>query len=343
MYSEQYVNKSKFRNFNIDRVNARKALLNEDPIVLKTKCYKRPQIERGLLKDKSTGTKGDMYTKVIIDDILQRGTFDNNPRPKYSDGMTAHTLSLNSGRTTNGIMTYDISKGESPLITLRPIAVKSSVGELLWIYQDESNDLDLLKDKYGITWWDEWEVEDTRTIGTTYGETVRRHHSVEELLVSLENDPDSRRHIISLWQTDDFKEPHGLKPCAYLTTFNVRHEWDGKDYLDMSLKQRSSDFLTAGCINQVQYLVFQHLIARHLGIEVGQFTWQYDNIQIYDRHIDQAIELMNREPIDCNPKIVINEDKTNFYDITKDDVKIVDYPLQKIKKKNPQLKFDLGI
>ena len=47
--------------------------------------------------------------------------------------------------------TYDLTKGESPLITLRPIAVKSAIGELLWIYQDESNNLDILRDKYGVT------------------------------------------------------------------------------------------------------------------------------------------------------------------------------------------------
>ena len=166
---------------------------------------------------------------------------------------------------------------------------------------------------------------------------------MKDLLEGLKNNPDGRRHIINLWQVDDFKEPHGLKPCAYLTTFNVRHDWDGKDYLDMSLKQRSSDFATAGCINQMQYVVLQHLVARHLGIEPGKFTWQYDNVQLYDRHLDQAIEMMWREPITCNPRVEINPDKTNFYDMETSDIKVVDYPMQKIKEKNPQLKFPLGI
>ena len=64
---------------------------------------------------------------------------DINPRPRYKDGTPAHTLSVN-----HGMCTYDLNKGESPLITLRPIAVKSAIGELLWIYRDQSNDLDLL-------------------------------------------------------------------------------------------------------------------------------------------------------------------------------------------------------
>lgn len=282
-------------------------------------------------------TKGDMYTKEILQRILDEGCLDKNPRPRYSDGTPAHTLSVN-----HGMCTYDISKGESPLITLRPIATKSSIGELLWIYQDESNDLEVLKNKYGVTWWDEWDVGN-RTIGTVYGETVRRHELVKKLLDGLKNDPDGRRHIISLWQEDDFKEKHGLKPCAFMTQWNVRHGKDGKDYLDMCLTQRSSDFATAGCINQLQYLVFLHLVARHLGMEVGRFTWFYNNIQIYDRHIEQAKELINRESIECTPRIVLNPNKTNFYDFTVDDIKIEGYPRELIQKQNPQMKFEIGI
>lgn len=282
-------------------------------------------------------TKGDVYTKEILTRILEEGCLDKNPRPKYADGTPAHTLSVN-----HGMCTYDLTKGESPLITLRPIAVKSSIGELLWIYQDESNDLNVLRDKYGVTWWDEWDIGN-RTIGSVYGETVRRHELVKRLLKGLKEDPDGRRHIICLWQEDDFKEPHGLKPCAFMTEWNVRHGKDGTDYLDMCLIQRSSDFATAGCINQVQYLVFLHLVARHLGLTPGRFSWFYNNIQIYDRHIEQAKELIAREPVECEPKIWLNPEKTNFYDFTIDDIKITSYPRAEIKEKNPQMKFDLGI
>ena len=243
------------------------------------------------------GTKGDMYTKEILQKILDEGCLDNDPRPHYIDGTPAHTLSYN-----HGMCTYDLTKGESPLITLRPIATKSAIGELLWIYQDESNDLNVLRDKYGVTWWDEWDIGN-RTIGSVYGETVRRHELVKRLIDGLKNNPDGRRHIISLWQEDDFKDKHGLKPCAFMTQWNIRHGKDGIDYLDMCLTQRSSDFCTAGCINQVQYLVFLHLIARHLNLVPGRFTWFYNNIQIYDRHIDQAKELIAREPVDCQPYI----------------------------------------
>ena len=53
--------------------------------------------------------------------------------------------------------------------------------------------------------------------------------------------------------------------------------------------------------------------------------------------------MLNREPITCSPKIVINENKTDFYDMEPEDIKIEGYPREQIKEKNRQLKFPLGI
>ena len=301
-------------------------------------------------------TKGDIYTKEIIKRILKEGRREVNPRPKYSDGEKAYTYSVNHGMTT-----YDLNKGETPLITLRPIAVKSSIAELLWIYRNQSNDLvefdELLgkntwNDDHKINnWWEDWALKDEQgnyilnekghpTIGACYGETIRRHNLMNNFLTELEKDPDGRRHIINMWQVDDFKDKHGLKPCAFQTVWNVRHELDGK-YLDMCLFQRSSDFMAAGCINQVQYMVFLMLIAKKYNYKVGRFTWFYDNIQIYDRHILQAKEILKRESIDCKPYFEI--DDIPFEVFMPDNIHVKDYPRELIKKKNPQFKFDLGI
>lgn len=276
-------------------------------------------------------TKGDIYFREIVERILDEGSMDVNPRPRYSDGTPAHTLSIN-----HVMCTYDLTKGESPFITLRPIAIKSAIGELLWIYRDMSNDLDLLRDKYNITWWDEWDIGD-RTIGQCYGATVKKWNLTENLINDIKNDPDGRRHIINMWQEDDFKQKHGLKPCAYQTVWNVR-----ETYLDCCLFQRSSDFLTAGCINQLQYMAFLIAVANHLGYTPGRFTWFCANVQVYDRHIEQAKEMLSRKSIECSPVITLPERKS-FWELEVNDFKVEGYPREEIKEKNPQLKFDLGI
>lgn len=202
-------------------------------------------------------------------------------------------------------------------------------------------------------WWQDWVIREEKgnyvlnevghpTIGACYGETVRRRHMLKkEVIDAIKSNPDGRRHITNLWQIDDFKEEHGLKPCAFLTDWNVRHEWDGKDYLDMALTQRSSDFATAGCINQLQYAALLKMVATELNLEPGVFTWKPANIQIYDRHIEGAIEMLNREPINCKATIECNDKK--WEDFTPDDVYLNDYPREEIKVKNKQLKFQLGI
>ena len=63
-----------------------------------------------------------------------------------------------------------------------------------------------------------------------------------------------------------------------------------------------------------------------------------DNLHIYDRHIEQAKEILSRKPSDKQPKLVLKYDKTNFYDFSIDDFEMLDYDPVK-----PQLKFELGI
>ena len=80
-------------------------------------------------------TKADEYLVRDIHNILENGVMDENPRPKYADGTPAHTCFV-----THVVRQYDLSKGEFPICTLRPIAWKSAIKEMFWIFQDQSND-----------------------------------------------------------------------------------------------------------------------------------------------------------------------------------------------------------
>lgn len=275
-------------------------------------------------------TKADKYTLNNILKILSEGTSTegHKVRPIYEDGKPAHTIFINQI-----VEKYDISKGEFPITTLRPIYIKKAIGEILWIYQEQSNDLDLLANKYGITWWDSWEVDNTRTIGQRYGATVKKYDLMNKLLDGLKNEPYTRRHIMNLYQYSDFEETKGLNPCAFMTVWTVRGQ-----YLDMTLTQRSNDYLVAGHINKMQYVALMMMVARHVGLKPGMFMHVVDNLHIYDRHIEQAMEMLSRTPSNKSPKLILKEGKNNFYDFTVDDFELIDYEPVK-----PQLKFELGI
>ena len=296
-------------------------------------------------------TKADKYMDRDIHHIIQDGYKDENPRPHYADGIPAHTFSVN-----HVLRTYDLSAGEFPICTLRPIAWKTGIKEIFTIYQKPTNNLATMHEM-GVNWWDDWDIGDG-TIGQRYGATVSRYDLINNLIKDIQKDPYGRRKVVSLWQETDLHETTGLAPCAFLTIWNVR----GK-YLDMAMIQRSGDMLTAsgaGGINEIQYAALLMMIARHTGYEPGIFTHFVANEQIYDRHIDVAKEMKERysitasktklieikdeaiykiyEPSEVQPKLILNPEKTNFYDMTIDDFIMENYnPIR------PQLKLELGI
>ena len=279
-----------------------------------------------------------------MEDMIRRiqveGYKDINPRPKYADGTPAHTISVN-----HTFRSYDLSRGDFPICTLRPQAWKTGIREIFTIYQKPTNDIATMHDM-GVTWWDEWDIGDG-TIGQRYGATVSRYDLINNLIKDIQNDPYGRRKIVSLWQEQDLHETPGLAPCAFLTIWNVRNE-----YLDMMLVQRSGDMLTAsgpGGINEIQYAALLMMIARHTGYKPGVFSHVVANEQIYDRHMDAADEMLRRYGelnkqyegklvLTSSPHLELNPEKTNFYEMTIDDFTMVNYEPMK-----PQLKLELGI
>ncbi|MBR5938260.1 MAG: thymidylate synthase [Clostridiales bacterium] len=282
-------------------------------------------------------TKADRYLVEDIKNILENGYKDIDPRPKYEDGTPAHTISVN-----HVTRKYDLSKGEFPICTLRHQAWKTGIREIFTIYKNPTNVLSEMEEM-GVTWWTPWDIGDG-TIGQRYGATVKRYDLVNRLIEDIRKDPYGRRKIMSLWQEADLRETPGLAPCAFLTIWNVRGE-----YLDMCMVQRSGDMLTAsgaGGINEIQYAAFLMMIARVTGYEPGVFTHFVANEQIYDRHVDNAHEMLRRAEEKAasgndgeGPMLVLNKEKN----CKLEDIKVEDFEMINYDPMKPNLKFELGI
>lgn len=291
----------------------------------------------------------EMYRTIkrILD---MDGFLDVDPRPKYKDGSPAHTWSIN-----HTFRQYDLAAGEFPILSLRPIAWKTAIREIFTIYQKPTNVISEMEEM-GVNWWGDWDIGDG-TIGQRYGATVKRYGLVDKLIDDIQKDPYGRRKIMSLWQETDLAETDGLAPCAFLTIWNVRNDNHGNEFLDMCLIQRSGDLLTAsgpGGINEVQYAALLMMIARHCNYIPGVFSHFVANEQIYTRHVEQAYELVDRfrDLLDIESSnyhndenytpvpsvLVLNPNKSNFYDFTVNDFVMMEY--QPIK---PQLELELGI
>jgi thymidylate synthase len=244
-----------------------------------------------------TMIKADKYYIKNLNKILADGSWDENPRPKYPDGSPAHSKFI-----TGVFEEYDISKNEFPL----------------WIYQKQTSSLNVAKDM-GINWWDSWDIGDG-TIGQRYGATVAKYNLMPMLLDGLINEPFSRRHIINLYQYSDLSETKGLFPCAYEVIFSVR-KGDYKLVLDMTLIQRSNDYVVAGYINKIQYVALLMMVAHHCDYDIGVFRHLVQNLHIYDRHFDAVNELLDKPPLGLQPLLTLDAKKT-FNDYTINDFAI---------------------
>lgn len=254
--------------------------------------------------------KADIYYKKNLEQILKFGSKDENPRPHYKDGTPSHSLFI-----TGVFEEYDISKGEFPITTLRNTAIKTGVKEILWIYQKQTSSLSTAREM-GINWWDEWNIGDD-TIGQRYGATIKKYNLLNKLIDGLINDPFSRRHIIDMYQYSDLNETEGLYPCAFQILCSVR-KFEGDFYLDMTLTQRSSDYIMAGYINKIQYVALQLMLASHCGYKVGKFCHFVQNLHIYDRHISAAEEILSKDPLEIQPSLNL-ETNSDFYNIKLED------------------------
>ncbi|MCR4806319.1 MAG: thymidylate synthase [Lachnospiraceae bacterium] len=263
---------------------------------------------------------------VFIDmckDILENGcsTEGEKVRPKWEDGSSAYTI-----KKFGVVNRYDLRK-EFPIITLRKTALKSATDELLWIWQKKSNVVSELSSHI----WDAW-ADENGTIGKAYGYQLGVKHKykegmmdqVDRVIYDLKNNPFSRRIMTNIYVHQDLSEMM-LYPCAYSMTFNVTQR-KGEDKLTLNaiLNQRSQDVLTANNWNVVQYAVLVHMLAQVCDMYVGEFMHVIADAHIYDRHVELVKELISRPTYDA-PEFWLNPEVRDFYDFTKDDVKLEGY------------------
>ena len=260
---------------------------------------------------------------AMCKDILENGTSTEGEkvRPHWADGASAYTV-----KKFGVVNRYDLSR-EFPIMTLRRTALKSATDEMLWIWQQKSNNVHDLHSHI----WDEWADEDG-SIGKAYGYQMGVKHrykegmmaQVDRVLYDLQHHPFSRRIMTNIYVHQDLHEMN-LYPCAYSMTFNVTQK-KGHDRLTLNavLNQRSQDVLTANNWNVVQYAVLVHMLAQVCDMEPGELVHVIADAHIYDRHIPIIRELIERPVYDA-PVFRLNPDIKDFYRFTRNDVSVENY------------------
>lgn len=286
--------------------------------------------------------KADKYFIETLNEIKENGVWCKEPRTRWKDGSKAYYKSIHQKHYK-----YEIDKGEFPITTLRNTALKGGFHDVEAIYIKQTNIIEEMHPSIH-SWWEDFVVKDVhkiniisgKSIGNTYGNTIRRYSLVDKLLKGMEENPFSRRHIINMWQEQQMiDDPKALVPCAFMTEWYVIEEEENyqlmtnppkkvfKRRVNLTLTQRSQDFVMTASINPSQYVMLAMMVCNHLtfktGIKhyVGTFVHNVGDTHIYDRHFEALEEILEREPLNTQPKIELVCQPKDFQEHTIQDFK----------------------
>lgn len=229
---------------------------------------------------------------------------------------------------------WDLADG-FPLITTKKIHLPSVVHELLWFLSGDTNIKYLQDNKVKI--WNEW-ADENGDLGPVYGSQWRTWEApngdkidqIKQVIDSIKNNPDSRRHLVSAWNVGVIHQMK-LPPCHFAYQFYVA---EGK--LSCMLTMRSVDTFLGLSFNIASYALLTHMIAQQCDLEVGEFIWSGGDVHIYNDHMDQVKEQLTREPFPL-PQLHIKRKPESIDDYVYEDFEFIGY------KHHPAIKAPVSV
>ena len=210
-----------------------------------------------------------------------------------------------------------------PLLTTKKLHLRSIIYELLWFLRGDTNIKYLSDHKVSI--WDEW-ADEEGNLGRVYGaqwtdwtnSQGESLNQIAQVVESLKNDPNSRRHIVCAWNPGEINQM-ALPPCHALFQFYVAN---GK--LSCQLYQRSADLFLGVPFNIASYALLTQMIAKVCNLEAHEFVHTFGDLHLYKNHLDQAKEQLSRTPR-TQPTMHINPEVKNLNDFVYEDFSLEDY------------------
>jgi thymidylate synthase len=244
-----------------------------------------------------------------------------------------------------------------PLLTTKKVNFKAIAHELIWFLKGDTN-IKYLKDN-GVNIWDEW-ADENGDLGPVYGKQWRDFGGSEpylappigydiaedgdglqlewhkdvigvdqitDVIKRIKEKPDDRRLIVSAWNPMDVPKM-ALPPChCFFQFYVVNHK------LSCQMYQRSADMFLGVPFNIASYALLTHMIAHVCDLQVGEFIHTFGDCHIYNNHLEQVVEQLNRTPTEP-PKLYLRENKKDIFEFTYDDIELIGYnPQAAIKGK----------
>lgn len=248
-------------------------------------------------------------------------------------------------------LVFDLKKG-FPISTTKRMFFRGVFEELM-LYLRGQTDTKILAEK-GVNIWDKnttREFLDSRGLshypvgdmGETYGFNIRHfggqykdchtqysqghgYDQLANLINLLENNPTSRRMILSLWNPATCHKGT-LPSCLFLYQFFVNME---KKELNCQINLRSSDYFLANNWNTCTGGLLVHLLCslKQLDLKPGKLIVVSGDTHIYHSHLEAVRTNLERKPFPY-PKLIVKEKKDNIEDFEYTDLELIGYHCHK--------------
>ena len=233
-----------------------------------------------------------------------------------------------------------------PLLTTKKMHLKSIIYELLRFLKWDTN-IKYLQD-HGVRIWNE-RANENWDLWPVYGAQWRNWNNegidqISEVVKSIKENPNSRRHIVSAWNPSVLPDEHeknfaanvaagkaALPPCHALFQFYVA---DGK--LSCQLYQRSADSFLGVPFNIASYALLTMMMAQVCDLQLGEFVHTLWDAHIYLNHLDQIHEQLSRKPYHL-PTMKINPNVKSIFDFQYEDFNLENYECY------PTIKWEISV
>lgn len=178
-------------------------------------------------------------------------------------------------------------------LLLRKMYYKGVLGEFYTLIDEKPLTNVAQFEANGCNYWKDWAGPNGELTLDYYNEL---HPALENVIEQIKRDPESRRHVISLWNNEHaFNDSLSLHCCWHNLTFSVI-----AGVLHLTWTQRSVDTMIGLPADIYLAYLFMNHIANECNLETGSCMFSLSNVHIYSEHIEGAKELLTRTEEDYN-------------------------------------------
>ncbi len=261
---------------------------------------------------------------------------------------------------------YDLADG-FPLLTTKRVYWKGVLHELYWFMAGMTNIKYLVDNNVHI--WDDYpykiyahkfgnsdltkeefidKIASDKKFAKKWGElpkiygemwrswpTRKSGKTIDQLawvVSELKEDPMARNAIVTSWNPEYLYTMADREDASYFPICHNMYQVSIKDgRLYLQLYQRSADLFLGVPFNIASYALLTVILAQILGVKPGEFVHTFGDVHIYENHIEQMKQQLERKPKSF-PELRLDPSVTSLDSFSPDKVELIGYEPHKTIK-----------